>query len=276
MRKTVLDPSPRPQPPAQAPEPALLDLAVARRERLRRIVDARRAVRLEELSEMLGVSPATVRRDLNALAEAGRVRRVHGGAVAPDARPDEPHFDAKASAAAGEKARIAARAVRLLAPDDTVYLDSGSTVLEVARLLHGWDALTVVTNSLPVAVELAGRGPRLVLVGGELRERSRAIVGPLTRRLLEEIRVDRALMGTFALSLEDGLTTTDPAEAYTKELVMGRAREVVLLAHSAKLGTRSLVRAGSLDQVDVLVTDHGIDDAARRALARRGIRVIEA
>jgi DeoR family transcriptional regulator, fructose operon transcriptional repressor len=253
-----------------------LDLAAARRERLGVIVDTRRAVRLEELSTALGVSQATVRRDLNELAAGGRLRRVHGGAVATDGRLDEPLFDVKAMAATAQKARIAARAVQLLAPDDTVYLDSGSTVLAAARLLHGWERLTVVTNSLPVANELLGRGPRVILVGGELRERSQAVVGPLTRRLLEDIHVDRALMGTFALSLEDGLTTTDPGEAFTKELVLGRAREVILLADSGKVGTRSLVHAGRLDAVDVLVTDDGIDERAARAIARLGIKVIKA
>jgi DeoR/GlpR family transcriptional regulator of sugar metabolism len=260
--------------PAEPPRSG--DLAATRRERIEAMVDTRRAVRLDDLSAALGVSPATIRRDLNELAADGRLRRVHGGAVATDGRLDEPVFDVKAEAAAAQKSRIAARAVRLLAPDDTVYLDSGSTVLAAARLLHGWDRLTVVTNSLPVANELLGRGPRLILVGGEVRERSRAVVGPLTRRLLEDLHVDRALMGAFAFSIEDGMTTTDPGEGYTKELVIGRAREVVLLAHSAKLGTRSLVHAGRLDAVDILVTDDGIDERDVRTLARLGIKVIKA
>jgi DeoR family fructose operon transcriptional repressor len=251
-----------------------VDLAAARRQRLATLVDARRAVRLEELSTALGVSQATVRRDLNALAGAGRVRRVHGGAVAVDQRLDEPLFDVKAAAAAGQKARIAARAVELLTPSDVVYLDSGSTVLAAARLLHGWSRLTVVTNSLPVANELVGRGPRVIVVGGELRATSRAIVGPLTRLILETLHVDRALMGTFAFSVEEGLSTTDPAEAFTKQLVRSRAREVILLADSTKVGTRSFVQAGRLEDVDVLVTDSGIDERAARAITRRGVRVI--
>jgi DeoR family fructose operon transcriptional repressor len=252
------------------------DLAASRRQRLAALVEARRAVRLEELSTALGVSQATVRRDLNELAAAGRVRRVHGGAVAVDQRLDEPHFDVKAAASAEEKARIAARAVELLTPADVVYLDSGSTVLAAARLLHGWSRLTVVTNSLPVANELVGRGPRVIVIGGELRATSRAIVGPLTRLLLEALHVDRALMGTFALSVEEGLSTTDPAEAYTKQLVCARAREVILLADSTKVGTRSFVDAGRLEDVDILVTDSGIDDRTARAIARRGVRVITA
>ncbi len=252
------------------------DLAARRRQRLGLIVDSRGAARLEELSAALGVSQATVRRDLNALAAAGRLRRVHGGAVAIDQRLDEPHFDAKAAAAATEKQQIAERAVELLSPDETVYLDSGSTVLALARLLHGWNQLTVVTNSLPVATELVGRGPRLIVIGGELRATSRAFVGPLTRLLLDDLHLDRAVMGTFALSLDDGLTTTDPSEAYTKQLVISRAGEVILLADSTKLGTRSFVRAGRVEDVDVLVTDAGIDERTARTLARRGVRVIKA
>ena len=255
---------------------AARDLAPQRRERLRLIVESRRAVRLDELSATLGVSQATVRRDLDELTRSGRLRRVHGGAVAIEERPSEQHFDAKAAEAEAEKERIAARAIELLSPDDAVYLDSGSTVLAAARLLRGWSRLTVVTNSLPAAAELAGQGPRIIVIGGELRATSRALVGPLTRLFLDRIHVDRALMGTFALSLDEGLTTTDPTEAYTKELVLARAREVILLADSRKIGTRSLVHAGRLSDIDVLVTDAGIDDRSLRGLERRGIKVIKA
>ena len=254
---------------------AARDLAPQRRERLLSIVETRRAARLEDLVGALRVSQATVRRDLDELARSGRLRRVHGGAVAVDARPSEQHFEAKVAEAAAEKERIAARAIELLSPGDVVYLDSGSTVLAAARLLRGWGRLTVVTNSLPAAAELAGQGPRLIVIGGELRATSQALVGPLTRLLLDRVHVNRALMGTFALSLEEGMTTTDPTEAYTKELVLARAREVILLADSRKVGTRSLVHAGRLADIDILVTDAGIDDRSLRSLERRGIRVIK-
>jgi DeoR family fructose operon transcriptional repressor len=114
------------------------------------------------------------------------------------------------------------------------------------------------------------------MLGGELRATSRALVGPLTRHLLNELHVDRAFMGTFALSVDDGLSTTDPAEAYTKQLVLTRAREVVLMADSSKLGTRSFVGAGHLEDVDILITDAALDERTTRSLKRRGIRVIAA
>lgn len=252
------------------------DLAPQRRQRLQLLVESRRAVRLEELSAALGVSVATVRRDLDALNVVGSVRRVHGGAVAIEERPSELRFDLKATEAAEAKELIAAKAVQMIEPDSAIYLDSGSTVLALARLLHDWTELTVVTNSLPVANELLGRGPRLILIGGEVRNTSQAIVGPLTRLSLEHIHVDRAFMGTFGLSLHEGMTTTDPSEAYTKGLVLGRTREVVLLAHSDKMGIRSFVHVAGLERVDVLVTDQGMDDRTVKTLEGRGVRVVKA
>lgn len=251
------------------------DLAPQRQQRILDIVSSRRAARLEDLSNALGVSVATARRDVDELGSRGLLRRVHGGAVAIDVQR-EPHFEAKAVEAAEEKERIAAKAVGLLDPDDTVYLDSGSTVLAAARLLRGWDRLTVVTNSLPVAIELGGYGPRLILVGGEFRPTSQAFVGPLSRYLLENIHSTKALIGTYALSVEDGLSTTDAAEAFTKSLAVDRATEVIVLADSRKLGAHSFAHAGRLNQIDVLVTDGGVDDRTVRSLERRGITVIKA
>ena len=255
---------------------AARDLAPQRRARILSIVESRGAARLDELSVTLGVSQATVRRDLDELGAEGHVRRVHGGVVAVDERTGEPHFEVKAAKAAEEKERIAARAVAMLAPADSVYLDSGSTVLAAARLLRGWDQLTVVTNSLPVVVELAGRGPRLIVIGGEFRATSQALVGPLSQHLLQNIHVATAFIGSYAVSLDDGLTTTDPAEAFTKKLALERASQVVLLADSRKMGEHSFVHAGQLESVDVLVTDTGIDEGIVRSLERRGITVIKA
>jgi DeoR/GlpR family transcriptional regulator of sugar metabolism len=254
----------------------IVPFAPERRERLRRIVQARRAVRVEDLKDELGVSVATIRRDLDELEDSGALRRVHGGAVTVDDRRVEAHFDTKAAEHADEKQRIASRALELVGADETIYLDSGSTCLELARLLGGRDALTVVTNNLRAIVELAGRGPRLIVIGGELRPLSQAIVGPLSLPSIEGLYVDRAFMGTFSLSLEVGLTTTDPAEAFTKERMLSRARQVVLLADASKLGRRSFAHAGRLDQVDIVVTDAAPDAEAEEAFDQAGVRVLVA
>lgn len=260
----------------ERPPDNIIAFAPERRERLRQIVRTRRAVRIEDLRAELGVSIATIRRDLDELEHDGSLRRVHGGAVSVDDRVVEARFEAKAAQRLPQKQRIAERAAALIGPDETLYLDSGSTCLELARCLGGRDDLTVVTNSLPVIVELAGRGPRVIVVGGELRPLSQAIVGPLGLPIIDELYVDRAFMGTFSLSIEAGLTTTDPAEAFTKRQMLAHAREVVLLADATKLGTRAFAHAGRLDQVDLIITDTAPDTPAQEAFDRAGVRVLVA
>jgi DeoR/GlpR family transcriptional regulator of sugar metabolism len=275
-----------PDPAVHAPSPAADESAAAnapstviafapeRRARLRQIVRSRQAVRIEDLKAELGVSTATIRRDLDELEGSGELRRVHGGAVSVDVHPIEARFEAKAAEHRAEKQRIAARAAEMVDPDSRIYIDAGSTCLELARLVAQRTDITVVTNSLPAIVELAGQGPRLVVIGGELRPLSQALVGPLSTPVLDELYVDRAFVGTFGLSLDAGLTTTDPAEAFTKEHALTRAREVVLLVDGSKLGTRSFARAGRLDQVDVVITDAELDEEAASIFEDAGVRVL--
>lgn len=250
------------------------DLAAKRLDRLRTMVRQSRVVRIDDLARVLKVSAATVRRDLDRLESLGEIRRVHGGAVGIESRLEEPLFDDKTAIAAREKHRIAQAALKLIQPGDTLYLDGGSTVLELARLVRDRTNLTIVTNSLRAALELAGRGPRLILIGGELRRLSQTVVGPLTRLLLEQLNVDTAFMGTIGLTVEAGLTTTDPGEAYTKQLVSDRARRVVLLADRSKIGKVSFSRAGELCQVHTLITDKTLDQAWAEEIRKQGVEVI--
>lgn len=248
------------------------NLAPERQKRLLALVRDRGAVRVDELCDALTVSPATVRRDLEILEGTGALRRVHGGAISGGGLLDEPLFDDKTQVASGEKQRIAQRALPYISSGDTVYLDGGSTLLELASLLRERADITVVTNSLRAAAELSASGPRLILLGGELRRRSQTITGPLTRTLLRDLSLDIAFMGTIGVTVE-GLTTTDPGEAYTKELVMSRSKRVMLLADSQKIGKVSFANAGSLQDVDVLITDKDAPDAFVKAIRKQSVVV---
>ena len=250
------------------------ELAPRRLDNLRELIRGKGVIRVEEICSQLRVSPATVRRDLDQLEEAGSIRRVHGGAVSVDSRLEEPLFDDKASIAEREKYHIAQAALQFVEAGDTIYLDGGSTVLEFAQLLHDRTNLTVVTNSLRAAHELAGRGPRLILIGGELRRLSQTMVGPLTRCILQGLHLDKAFMGTIGLTLKEGMTTTDPGEAYTKELVMSQARQVILLADSGKAGKVAFARAGGLERIHTLITDKQLEKNFAKELARRGIKLV--
>jgi DeoR/GlpR family transcriptional regulator of sugar metabolism len=252
------------------------DLAPQRWNNLRALLRQSGVLRVEDLSRQLNVSAATVRRDLDQLERNGAIRRVHGGAVSVESRLEEPLFDDKTSIAAREKRRIAEAAAALVEAGDTIYLDGGSTVLELARLLRDRSQLTVVTNSLQAAHELAGRGPRLIVIGGELRRLSQTLVGPLTRLLLTELHLDKAFMGTIGFSIKEGLTTTEPSEAFTKEIVMGQARQVIVLADSGKAGKVSFACAGRWEKVHVVITDKQVSQDFVKEFHQRGIKLIRA
>lgn len=250
------------------------DLAPARQARLRDLVRQTGSARVDDMCRELKISPATVRRDLEELEARGQLRRVHGGAVSVESRLEEPLFDDKTALAAREKRSIAEKAASLIKSGDTVYLDGGSTVLELARLLVERSDITVVTNSLRAAIELSGKGPRLILLGGELRRLSQTMVGPLTASLLEQLHFNLAFMGTMGLTDKKGLTTSDPAEAFTKRLAMQRAQRVVLLTDSGKVGQVAFAQAGRLSDIHLLITDQHLKPELARELRRKGPDVI--
>ncbi|NLL83933.1 MAG: DeoR/GlpR transcriptional regulator [Lentisphaerae bacterium] len=250
-------------------ESSTKELAAERQARLRELLHERRVVRVEEFASELAVSAATVRRDLAALESAGGLKRVHGGAVATAETllADEPLFDDKAERAALQKRRIADAALELLPQGHTtLFLDGGSTVLALALLLMRQARHTVVTNSLRVAQTLAASGPQVIVSGGELRRLSQTFVGPQTRHVIERLSFDIAFIGTLGVTADDGLTTTDPDEAYTKELAIKRARRVVLLADATKVGAVSTVRFAPLSSVNTFVTDTSVPQRSLAAL----------
>ncbi len=250
------------------------ELAAERQQRISQLVRVERVVRVEDLSLELNVSSATIRRDLVDLEGRGKLRRVHGGAVAVESRLEEPPiFDDKASVAVEEKRAIAAEAFECIQPEDTIYMDGGTTTLELIRMIRDMRNITVVTNSLRAAVELGGSGPRLILIGGELRRQSQTLVGPLTRSILSELHVDKAFMGTMGLTIEEGMTTTDPAEAFTKEVVMRQAREVILLVDSQKIGKISFARAGKIKHLNHIITDRGVSAEFKTTIDEMNIKL---
>lgn len=242
---------------------------------MRRMLRRKGVVRLDDLCREFDVSAATVRRDLEALENMGELRRVHGGAVSAGPELAELLFDEKTKVAAREKRRIARAAATLIEKEHTVFLDGGSTVLELARLLRDRSDVTVVTNSLRAALELGAGGPRLILIGGELRRRSQTIVGSLTALMLNGLHVDIAFMGTLGMTVKEGITTTDPDEAFTKQRVMARAGQVVLMADSSKVGKVLFSTSGKVSDIDVLITDDNIRPAFVKTLKKRGVRIVE-
>ena len=247
-------------------------LAPQRRERIRTLI-REGVARVEDLRKSLKVSVATIRRDLEVLEEQGKVRRVHGGAVSTESRLEESVFDDKTSQLSKEKLRIAEKAYEMIEKEESIFIDGGSTTLFLARMLCDRNDLTVVTNSLRAASELAEMGPRVILTGGELRRISQTMVGPLTSAVLGQVRVDKAFMGTMGFCLTNGLTTTDPNEAYVKNLVAEHANQVILLADSSKAEKVCFARVSDWDKVDCLISDDKLPQSFVKSLRKRGPKV---
>jgi DeoR family transcriptional regulator, fructose operon transcriptional repressor len=247
-------------------------------ERQQQILDVARAhgrVEVKDLAEQLDVTPETVRRDLTVLERHGLVRRVHGGAIPVERLGFEPGISDREQVLAGEKERIAKRALEELPAGGSVLIDAGTTTVRLAEMLPQDRELTVLTHALPVAMVLATRpGITLHLIGGTVRGRTLAAVGPWALRDLEDIHADVAFVGTNGLTVEHGLTTPDLAEAAVKQAIIAASHRVVVLADHTKLGRVDLARVAPLTAVDTLVTDAGVDAAVAAEVEEAGVRVV--
>jgi DeoR/GlpR family transcriptional regulator of sugar metabolism len=249
------------------------------RQRQELILDAVRTTggaRVSELVERLGVSDMTVRRDIDVLATRGLVTRVHGGATAAGSSVDEPGFAAKSGLHTAAKQAIAAAAAALIEPGASVALSAGTTTHAVASALLTVPRLTVVTNSLRVA-EVLHESPRddltVVLTGGE-RTPSDALVGPVAVAALRRLHVDWLLMGVHGMDAEAGFTTPNLVEAETNRALVASARRVAVVADNSKWGVVGLSTIATLDEVDVVVTDDGLEEDARKILQSSCARLV--
>lgn len=228
------------------------------------------------LADRYDVTTETVRRDLSSLERMGLVRRVHGGAVpANTLTVIESGLVERDRSNTLEKDLIATAALSLIPPSGaTVLLDAGSTTNRLASLLPRDHRLVVFTHSVPVAARLAGNPQiELHLLPGRVRSTTQAAVGIETVRALEHIRADIAFVGANGVSLGHGLSTPDPDEAATKQAMVTSARQVVVLADASKIGLELPIRFAALDDVDVLITDTGVDPDDAREIADAGVEV---
>lgn len=236
---------------------------------------------VEEAAAELGVSAATIRRDLDRLAEQQMLVRTRGGAVVHGVSYELP-LRYKTARRATEKQRIAKAVADLVAPGEAVGLTGGTTTTEVARALavrsdlaSGSPALTVVTNALNIASELAVRPQfKIVVTGGVARAQSYELVGPLADGVLDRITLDVAVLGVVALDVPHGAAAHDEAEAAVNRLLCERAERVVVAADSSKLGRRAFAWICATEAVDTLVTDSAAAAATVRRFEEAGVRVV--
>lgn len=241
-------------------------------------------VSVEQAAAALGVSAATVRRDLDDLASQQMLTRIRGGAVARGVTYDLP-LRYKSERHPSEKQRIASAAAAMVRPGQIVGLNGGTTTTEVARALairpdlqSGEPlapSLTVVTNALNIAAELAVRQSfKTVVTGGVARPQSYELTGPLAFGVLEQVALDVVILGVDGFDAQAGATAHHEGEAAVNRLITQRADRVIVAADSSKAGVRAFARICAADEIDLLVTDGGLPDAQAKRLAEAGVRVV--
>jgi DeoR family transcriptional regulator, aga operon transcriptional repressor len=238
-----------------------------------------------EAAQALGVSQATIRRDMDQLARQQLVTRTRGGAIAGQVSYDLP-LRYKTARHAAEKQRIGRAAAALVDPGAAVALNGGTTTSEVARALAtrpdlaegtGAPAVTVVTNAMNIASELAVRPHvKIVVTGGVTRGQSYELIGPFATLVLAELTLDWAILGADALDARAGAAAHHEGEASINHLMATRAEQVMIVADHSKLGQRAFARMCAVDEIDVIVTDTDAPAESLAPFTERGIRVITA
>lgn len=245
-----------------------------RRETILQMLSRQGSVQVTELVEQLGVSAVTIRHDLSALGSQGLVTRSHGGAVLTRVPPPEQTMGQKNALYHEQKERIGAFAASLVEAGDNIVIDSGTTTIFLARNLHDASGVTVATNGLNIAWELADApGVDLILTGGLLRKQSLSFQGSQAEACLQAYNFDKLFLGVDGLDLQFGVTTHHEAEASLNRMMVERAKRIIVLTDSSKFGRVSLHRIAQLDRIHTIITDAGIGPEYREGLLKLGIEL---
>lgn len=229
----------------------------------------------KQVSQELGVSEDTIRRDLRDLAQEGRLQRVHGGAL--PASPAVVNFAGRETLAQDDKQMIGRAAAGLITEGQVVFVDGGTTAVQLARSLPRTLRATVVTHSARIAVELVAHPTvEVVLIGGRLFKHSIVSVGAVALEAISHIRADAYFMGVTGVHPEEGLTTGDLEEAYVKQALCNRAAETYVLASTEKLGAVSQYRVAALSAVTGLIVTQAVVEDALSPYRDQGLQIVRA
>lgn len=242
-----------------------------RQRELIRLVESNGRLSVSQICEQFNISEATARRDLDTLNEQGHIQRVHGGAIfLQKAAPEEPVLR-RSNEQEAEKKRIGRATATLIQDGETVFLGSGTTVLEVAQHLIT-RSITVITNSLPV-INLFSEKENITLIalGGILRDSELSFIGHITEQAVSELRADKVVIGIRAISLEHGLTNDYLPETLTDRAILNAGRKIIIVADHTKCGVVSTAFLAPITSIDLLVTDDKTDSKFIESLHKHGL-----
>jgi len=248
--------------------------AEERKQKILDLLKEKSKLMVPELCSEFGVSPATIRNDLRELENAGLLKRTHGGAIKVSKTSFELNSYQKKVTNLNEKKAIARIAINYVEDGDTIALDTGTTTLELARLLSSRKNITVVLNDIEIAAYLENeQNIDVILIGGSLRKGFHCTVGPIAVRSLQGLYVDKAFMATNGISVKGGITTPNIEQAEVKAAMINMAEEVIVLCDSSKIGNNSFVQVHPITAIDRIITDEGINENDLNEFITEGILV---
>lgn len=249
-------------------------MAEERRLRILAILHSEGRVLVGSLSKLFKVSQITIRKDLDVLDERGLIQRSHGGALLPASNALlDPSLQEKQKLHIAEKARIAAAAITLVRDGSCVMLDSGTTTAAIAQELRKLSSLTVITNAINIAAELANTDFEVILTGGTLRKNSFSLVGPIAEDVLKEVHADILFLGVDGFDLEIGLTTPNLLEARVNRAMVSSSHKVVAVCDSTKFSRRSLSRIMPISELHHVITDKGLPESIADELRKQNVEL---
>lgn len=228
---------------------------------------------IAELSELLKVSPSTIRRELRILENNGLLLRSHGAARLPVPIRYKDIYEHRAAQQIEAKKKIATAAKRLIKPGQVIGLSGGTTNTELARRLRAVTDVTIVTNAVNVALELQGFGNPVIVTGGGLNQHSYELVGDLQTQSLQNMRLDIAFLGVNGINIEFGFSMHDEPEAVASRAFKAASRQTIIIADHTKIGKATFARFCALNEVDLLITDDGLPNDQQAALKKAGLKV---
>ncbi len=244
--------------------------AIERQLKIQQLFNAGVFIDAENLCRRLRTSESTVRRDLIALEKQGFLRRVHGGAIAVEAREEPLDFDWSSRRNPEEKERIGKAVAGLVEDGQTVILDGGSTVAAVARNLQG-RSLQIITNSIPIAeIFYDSKCAEVTLTGGFLYPRLGVLLGPFCEQMLEQVAADMLIMGIGGIT-ENGLSNSNTLIVGSERKMIEVSRKVIVVADHSKFGRSAMVHLAPLDKVDLVVSDQALNTRFQQLLERHHV-----
>ncbi len=243
-----------------------------RRTQILKKLEKEERLSVTELSKLYDVSEVSIRNDLGKLEEKGLLIRTRGGAIKKQPVNFDLSLNMRVNRFKKEKQRIGKKAIELIQEGDTIVMDSGSTTLEISKNLANFKNIKLITNSLPIAEQVADfGGVEVIIAGGILRPEMRSLIGPMAEQNLRNYFCDIAFLGTDGIEFDKGIYTPIIHEATLSKTMMEIAKKVVVVTDSSKFGRKSFVKISSIDMVDAIITDNGIPYGEKQKILDNGI-----